>query len=270
MRTSSSPNETSLPTERDEASATTSSAGKLRSARVVRISRPTLPVAPTTATLKPMLASPRGSKSGVKLAADLRRRRCFTSEPLIAARVFPQRRLISNDLWRILAASISLRIATRAPARCTMPGPGGAVVLLGRAAATRDWRWLAAAPIVGYAPAWFGHAVFEHNRPGNLRPPALVAGQRFPYARHCSLTGRLGRRDWRRAGAGGRDMTIVPLIEDERARARGARRLRRHHARPATPTGSTISGRRWPTTRRPCAAPGRASRRSWRRARSTR
>ena len=36
---------------RAEASATTSSAGKLRSARICNISRPTLPVAPTTATL---------------------------------------------------------------------------------------------------------------------------------------------------------------------------------------------------------------------------
>src|SRR6187402_285976 len=37
-----------------EASATTSSAGKPRSSRMLSISRPTLPVAPTTATLKPM------------------------------------------------------------------------------------------------------------------------------------------------------------------------------------------------------------------------
>src|SRR5215472_8269935 len=58
LRTSSSPNDTSRPTEAEEASATTSSAGKLRSTRVVRISRPTLPVAPTTATLKPISGTP--------------------------------------------------------------------------------------------------------------------------------------------------------------------------------------------------------------------
>src|SRR5712691_2682599 len=63
-RMSSSPNETSLPTDRDEASATTSSAGKLRSARVVRNSRPTLPVAPTTATLKPICKPPAELESG--------------------------------------------------------------------------------------------------------------------------------------------------------------------------------------------------------------
>src|SRR5215210_5235906 len=39
---------------RREASATTSSAGNPRSARMLSISRPTLPVAPTTATLKPI------------------------------------------------------------------------------------------------------------------------------------------------------------------------------------------------------------------------
>ena len=64
VRMSSSPNDTSLPTEAEEASATTSSAGKLRSASVVRISRPTLPVAPTTATLKPMMSPPRAGAVG--------------------------------------------------------------------------------------------------------------------------------------------------------------------------------------------------------------
>ncbi len=47
----SSPNDTSRPSERREAMACTSSAGKPRSARMFSISRPTLPVAPTTATL---------------------------------------------------------------------------------------------------------------------------------------------------------------------------------------------------------------------------
>jgi hypothetical protein len=45
-----SPKLTSVPRLRREASATTSSAGKARSARMFSISRPTLPVAPTTAT----------------------------------------------------------------------------------------------------------------------------------------------------------------------------------------------------------------------------
>ena len=46
-----SPNETSTPLDRREASACTSLAGNRRSLRIDSISRPTLPVAPTTATL---------------------------------------------------------------------------------------------------------------------------------------------------------------------------------------------------------------------------
>ena len=46
-----SPNETSTPIERREASAYTSFTGNWRSLRIDSISRPTLPVAPTTATL---------------------------------------------------------------------------------------------------------------------------------------------------------------------------------------------------------------------------
>ena len=46
-----SPNEISRPAERAEASATMRSTGKPRSASVLMISRPTAPVAPTTATL---------------------------------------------------------------------------------------------------------------------------------------------------------------------------------------------------------------------------
>jgi hypothetical protein len=36
----------------------------------------------------------------------------------------------------------------------------------------RDWRWLVAAPVVGYALAWLGHLVFEHNRPETFGHPA--------------------------------------------------------------------------------------------------
>jgi hypothetical protein len=51
VSTWSSPKETRCPAERAEASATTSPTGKLRSDSVFSISRPTAPVAPTTATL---------------------------------------------------------------------------------------------------------------------------------------------------------------------------------------------------------------------------
>ena len=46
-----SPKDTSTPTERRDARACTSLTGNWRSARIDSISRPTLPVAPTTATL---------------------------------------------------------------------------------------------------------------------------------------------------------------------------------------------------------------------------
>jgi hypothetical protein len=50
---------------------------------------------------------------------------------------------------------------------------GSALVLatLGAAAGTREWRWLIAAPLVGYGFAWVGHFVFEHNRPATFRSP---------------------------------------------------------------------------------------------------
>ena len=51
VRTLSSPKETCWPAERGDARAAISRTGKFRSARVFRISRPTAPVAPATATL---------------------------------------------------------------------------------------------------------------------------------------------------------------------------------------------------------------------------
>ena len=50
-------------------------------------------------------------------------------------------------------------------------GTSMAVVLLVVFALTRDWPWLVAAPLVGYAFAWTGHAVFEHNKPETFGHP---------------------------------------------------------------------------------------------------
>ena len=56
-----------VPMERLEASGTTSLTGKRRSARISSISRPTLPVAPTTATLKPIIVILwQASRAGMK------------------------------------------------------------------------------------------------------------------------------------------------------------------------------------------------------------
>src|SRR5690348_1296317 len=50
-------------------------------------------------------------------------------------------------------------------------GTISAVAFVGIAAASADWRWLVAAPLAGYGPAWLGHAVFEHNRPETFAHP---------------------------------------------------------------------------------------------------
>ena len=59
-------------------------------------------------------------------------------------------------------------------------------------AATRDWRWFAAAPIVGYSCAWLGHLVFEHNRPETFGHPfwSLASDLRML---GLFVSGRLGR-----------------------------------------------------------------------------
>jgi hypothetical protein len=70
------------------------------------------------------------------------------------------------------------------------------------AAVTRDWRWLIAAPLAGYAFAWFGHLVFEHNRPVTFGHPgwSLISDLRML---GLFASGRLGR-ELRRPDAGGK------------------------------------------------------------------
>ena len=50
-------------------------------------------------------------------------------------------------------------------------GSGLVLGTLGAAVLTRDWRWLLAAPVVGYGFAWVGHFFFEHNRPATFGAP---------------------------------------------------------------------------------------------------
>jgi hypothetical protein len=50
-------------------------------------------------------------------------------------------------------------------------GTSAAIVLLVIFALTRHWPWLVAAPVVGYAFAWTGHVVFEHNKPETFGHP---------------------------------------------------------------------------------------------------
>jgi hypothetical protein len=69
-------------------------------------------------------------------------------------------------------------------------GTFAAAAFLALAAAGGDWRWLVAAPLIGYGPAWLGHVVFEHNRPETFAHPAwsLVSDIRML---GLFLTGRL-------------------------------------------------------------------------------
>lgn len=48
---------------------------------------------------------------------------------------------------------------------------------------SHEWWWLLAVPIVGYLPAWIGHALFEHNRPLSFEAPwkSLLADYRLTF-----------------------------------------------------------------------------------------
>lgn len=50
-------------------------------------------------------------------------------------------------------------------------GTSAGVAILLISVATRNWCWLVAAPVVGYACAWTGHLVFERNRPETFGHP---------------------------------------------------------------------------------------------------
>ena len=82
-------------------------------------------------------------------------------------------------------------------------GTSLALASLATAAIKRDGRWLAAAPIAGYAPAWLGHLKFEHNRPETFGHPvwSLISDFRMF---GMFLSGRLGN-ELRIADAGARN-----------------------------------------------------------------
>ena len=52
-----------------------------------------------------------------------------------------------------------------------LAGTAAGVGLLITAAAAADWRWLIAALLAGYGPAWIAHAAVEHNRPATFTHP---------------------------------------------------------------------------------------------------
>jgi hypothetical protein len=71
-------------------------------------------------------------------------------------------------------------------------GTGLATAALVVAGLESDWRWLLAAPAAGYAFAWFGHVVFEHNRPATFGHPAWSLISDFRML-GLFLSGRLDR-----------------------------------------------------------------------------
>lgn len=102
------------------------------------------------------------------------------------------------EFWRrYLAAHADPR--TR---RVHYVGTSLAMTAIATAAVRRDWRWLAAAPVAGYALAWLGHLKFEHNRPETFGHPiwSLISDFRML---GMFLSGQLGD-ELRIAGAGER------------------------------------------------------------------
>jgi hypothetical protein len=71
-------------------------------------------------------------------------------------------------------------------------GTAFAVAAIVIAGLSQDWRWFVPAPIAGYAFAWFGHFVFEHNRPATFGHPAWSMISDFRML-GLFLSGRLDR-----------------------------------------------------------------------------
>ena len=98
----------------------------------------------------------------------------------------PPRRSACNESFRAMTYGEfwAHYLAAHTDPRCRAlhyAGTLAALALVGLAGAKADWRWAAIAVVVGYAPAWLGHAVFERNRPATFSHPiwSLVSDLRM-------------------------------------------------------------------------------------------
>lgn len=94
------------------------------------------------------------------------------------------------------------RAATRA---AHYIGTALALACLAAGAILADWRWLPAAPILGYAIAWLAHGLLEGNRPATFGHPLWSLYSDFRML-GLAVTGRLERhlRDYSRENDPGR------------------------------------------------------------------
>jgi hypothetical protein len=75
-------------------------------------------------------------------------------------------------------------------------GTAAGLLMLVASLVTRAWWWLIVAPVAGYACAWTGHFVFEHNKPETFGHPlwSLYSDFRMLF---LFLAGRLARETTR-------------------------------------------------------------------------
>ncbi|HEX8309271.1 MAG TPA: DUF962 domain-containing protein [Allosphingosinicella sp.] len=92
-----------------------------------------------------------------------------------------------SDFWPHYLREHS-RPATR---RLHYAGTGLVLAFGAAAAASGEWRLLAAVPLAGYGFAWFSHAALERNRPATFTYPLWSLAADFKMA-WMWATGRLG------------------------------------------------------------------------------